>query len=295
MRNFADDNTISASANSTEELISLLEQDSQNAIDWIITNNMIANAGKFQALIVNKNKQDTSGHKLKINGENIETSKEVFLLGVTIDNKLSLSTHISEICRKAGNTLNGIKRLHEYFPEKERKLLVKTYVLSHFNYCPLVWHFCGKGDLHKMEKVQERAIRFIKDDYSSEYVDILRDLGEHTLYLKRVRLIAQEVYKSINGQNPEYIQQLLKKRHATHPMRGNERHLQLYVPRVNQVNFGYRSYEAPTLWNSLPIEYRKAETYEQFKNLIRVWNGPSCRCNICKYGNNNDEIGTDSG
>ena len=47
------------------ELISLLEQDSQLAIDWINSNNMIANAGKFQALIVYKSKQDTSGLKLK--------------------------------------------------------------------------------------------------------------------------------------------------------------------------------------------------------------------------------------
>lgn len=260
---------------------------------------MIANASKFQAIIVKKNKQDTSGIKLNIKGTPIETSKEVNLLGITIDYKLSLSVHISEICRKAGNTLNGIKRLHNYFSQKERKILVKTYVLSYFNYCPLVWHFCGKGDLHKMEKLQERAIRFITEDYTSEYANILNNLGESTLYLKRVRLIAQEVYKSINGQSPGYIKKLLKSRHAKHPLRGEERPTQLYVPRVNQITFGQRSYtyEAPTLWNSLPIEYRQAGNYTLFQKLIKRWNGPSCRWNICKfndYNGNDDESGTDS-
>ena len=147
-----------------------------------------------------------------------------------------------------------------------------------------------------MEEVQERAICFIKNDYFLQCADILRDLGKDTFYLKRVRLITQEVFKSFKGQNSEYIQNLLGKKHATQPMKGNDRLLKLYVPNVNQITFGYRSYtyEAQTLWNSLPIEYGKAETYEQFKNLIKAWDGPSCRCNICKYSNKKNGIGTDS-
>ena len=39
--NFADDNTISAAANSIENLISTLEQGSQAAIDWFKINEMI--------------------------------------------------------------------------------------------------------------------------------------------------------------------------------------------------------------------------------------------------------------
>ena len=50
-----------------------------------------------------------------------------------------------------------------------------------------------------MEEVQERAIRFIKNDYFSEYADILTELGEDTLYLKRVRLTAQEAFKLFKG------------------------------------------------------------------------------------------------
>ena len=118
--------------------------------------------------------------------------------------------------------------MHEYFSEKEKKELVKTRTII-FDYNPLVWHFCGKGDLYKMEEVQERAIRFIKNYYFSEYADILRDLGEDTLYPKRIRPIVQEIFMSFKRQNPEYIQTFLGKRHATQPIRGNERPLQLYV------------------------------------------------------------------
>ena len=36
--------------------------------------------------------------------------------------------------------------------------------MSNFNYCPLVWHFCGEGNTKKLEKIQERALRFIYND-----------------------------------------------------------------------------------------------------------------------------------
>ena len=90
--------------------------------------------------------------------------------------------------------------MHEICGEKQEKLLVKTYVLSYFNCRPLVWQFRGK----------ERAIRFIKGDFRN-ITDVFRNLGEDTLYLNRVQLIAQEVFKSINGQNPDNIKQLLTK------------------------------------------------------------------------------------
>ena len=84
------------------------------------------------------------------------------------------------------------------------------------------------------------------------------------------------------------MKELLKTREKT--MR---RPLDLYVPRVRQINYGYRSFtfEAPTLWNSLPLEIREAQNFKIFKYLIKAWTGPSCRCNSCKYnhiGNNED-------
>ena len=53
--NFADNNTISASENTIEKLISILEQDSQAAIYWFKINEMIVNPDKFQAIVVMKN------------------------------------------------------------------------------------------------------------------------------------------------------------------------------------------------------------------------------------------------
>ena len=106
------------------------------------------------------------------------------------------------------------------------------------------------------------------------------------LYLKRVRIMAQEVYKAINGLSPKYAKELLSERSSRY---SNRRPLDIYVPRVNQTKFGYKSYtfEAPSIWNSLPIEIRKAENVTLFKKLIKSWSGPTCRCNFCNYSGEN--------
>ena len=52
--NYADDNTISSYAKSIPELIKILESESEIAINWFNSNDMIVNSDKFQA---NYNKQ----------------------------------------------------------------------------------------------------------------------------------------------------------------------------------------------------------------------------------------------
>ncbi len=89
LTNYADDNTISAWANSIEELILTLESESETAIKWFQDNEMIVNPDKFQAIIINKNgKLEQNKHILKFNEYEIASKSSVTLLGVEIDDKL---------------------------------------------------------------------------------------------------------------------------------------------------------------------------------------------------------------
>ena len=57
--NFAVDNTLSIFAKTIENLISILESESEIAINWFKDNHMIVNPGKFQAIIFDKHKSTT--------------------------------------------------------------------------------------------------------------------------------------------------------------------------------------------------------------------------------------------
>ena len=64
--NFADDNTISAAENTIEETIKTLEKESQSAIDWFVSNEMIVNSDKFQATVVKRNTKMKDSYSLNI-------------------------------------------------------------------------------------------------------------------------------------------------------------------------------------------------------------------------------------
>ena len=118
---------------------------------------------------------------------------------------------------------------------------------------------------------------------SSAYSDILSKSNSSILYLKRVRIIAQETFKEINSQSPLYSRELIRFRNSRYPTRNPN--VDIYIPRVNQVKFGKRSftYEAPVLWNNLPNDIRTVENFSIFKELMNAWNGPSCRCTLFNY------------
>ena len=98
VNNFADDNGISTSAESVPVVITNLETDSFKAINWFKENKMIANPGKFDAMIMKKHGEDISKTILNIGDKKIETSNKIELLGLTIDDKLSFKEHIAITC-----------------------------------------------------------------------------------------------------------------------------------------------------------------------------------------------------
>ena len=138
MLNFSDDNTISAAENTVEKPISALEQDSQAAIDWFKINEIIVNPDKFQVIVVKKNSRKKDSYALNINNQTMNSGNSVKLLGIEIDNTRSFNKYISTLCKKASNQLNSIGRIQKYMGFKGKEVLLNSFVLSNFNYCPLL-------------------------------------------------------------------------------------------------------------------------------------------------------------
>ena len=78
--------------------------------------------------------------------------KHVQVPGVIIDSKLNFSLHVSSMSKKAARQLNALARISNYLDESARRIIYNSFVSSNFNYCPLVWHFCGVTNGNKVEK-----------------------------------------------------------------------------------------------------------------------------------------------
>ena len=56
--NFVNDNTITATCNTLAELLKTLKQETQSGVSWFKQNQMIVNADKLKAMILNKKESE---------------------------------------------------------------------------------------------------------------------------------------------------------------------------------------------------------------------------------------------
>ena len=180
---YADDNTLSFHSPDFSELIKFLQQEGKILIDWFSFNCMQANPGKFQAIAVGKKTFEKSP-VFRFESVNITCEEVVKLLGVDIDFNLSFDQHISNICKKAAQQLNVMRRIGHNLSLLNRLTIFHTLVLSNFNFCPLAWHFCTESNTKKMEKLQERGLRFVYNDFFTSYEDLLTKAKLSTLHIR---------------------------------------------------------------------------------------------------------------
>ena len=92
-----------------------------NEMDWLAYNEMIANPDKFHAIIVKKDRSDTTGINIKVKGQNILTESTVKLLGVKLDYKLNFDPHISDLCKESCESAECFEKIKTiyWFRNKE--------------------------------------------------------------------------------------------------------------------------------------------------------------------------------
>ena len=169
VHNFRDDNTLTTFAQHVRTLISILESESNIAIDWCETNKMIVNPGKFHSIIIDKKKQDRTKETFEIGDKFIEASPSVKLIGVQIDDKLNFNLHITNIYRSAANQLNFLINLKRFLSFEVKKVLVNSCFYSNFIYFPFVWMFTSAKSLNEIESLQKRVLRYLYNCYELPY------------------------------------------------------------------------------------------------------------------------------
>ena len=277
--NFADDNTLYAVEETPRGLETKLNSIVNQAQQWYIENGMQPNPTKFQSIFFGETPQCT----VNVDNINIQPTGVIKLLGVSIDSQLSFSQHINEICRKAGCNLNVLKRVAHSLPQKVKLLLYNTYISCHFNFCPLVWHFCSGADTEKLERLQYRALRFVFADYESDYDSLLLRANMPKLELSRQRQICVQVFKCVHKLAPQYLSNMYtfqdKSLHNTRSA------LALAQSHYKSVRHGQKSFKCYSthLWNNLPSNIRAVADLESFKSMINTWMGTQCKCNFCKW------------
>ena len=138
-------------------------------------------------------------HPLGYNIGNVESIK---YLGITITNDLKWNAHIIKICTKANRTLGFLMRNLYSCPQDVKEATYKTLVRPILEYGSSVWDPYTQGLQDELEKVQNRAARFVTRNNILEegsMTGILEQLKWESLKKRRKdnRLIL--LYKGLKG------------------------------------------------------------------------------------------------
>ena len=136
---FADDTTIYSCWPYFEEATLKLSNNTRLILNWFRINSMVVNPGKFQIMFLGSNIDNSKIIYLWVNSRS-----EVKLLGITIDDKLSFTTHIENLCSTASNRLRALARIRKFISFEQAKRLCEAYIMSAFTYCPLIWMYCSE-------------------------------------------------------------------------------------------------------------------------------------------------------
>ena len=218
--------------------------------------------------------------KIKIQNKIIKESKNVKLLGITLDNNILMNDHINNICKQAGNKLYALARISTFLNEQKRKMLMKSFVLSQFNYCPIVWMYCKRKTNNLINKIHERALRIAYNDYESDFESLLKKDSSVTIHQRNIQALFIEIYKTLHNQNPTFMNDIFCLKEHRYPLR--KQHLSHPNPRT--VTYGLESfgYKALQLWDALPRDIQNTDNLSIFKKYISDHCSKLCNCNLCK-------------
>ena len=277
--NYADDNSLAKVDHDLHKIKVDLEFAAKVAVKWFNDNFMKANASKFQVLCASRH-ANLPALELCIDGLVLHSEPRVKLLGVYIDKLLTFHYHITEMCRKASSQVRALARLSGMLDLESKFMIFNAFVVSNFMYCPLIWHMCSISDSKKIEKVQERALHYVLNDFNDTYYNLLQRTSKSTLYLTRLRFLAMEIFKVLNDMSPLYMKNLFIKKQTVYKLRDST---PLVQPKFKTITYGHNTlkYQGSKLWNKLPNNIKDVVSVNDFKNEIQKWSGPECHCGYC--------------
>jgi hypothetical protein len=168
---FADDTNIFVTAKSTNAAYQAANEVLRAVHNYMQANKLHINLDKTCYMHFNPQTKPTDRqtdqdqqHVLTINGTDIKQVEEARFLGVTIDNKLSWTSHIKQLNKKLKCHIGAINRIKDNIPNHLHKQLYHTLFESHLGYGITVWGDCSFTKLQPTFNLQKKCLRVMFGD-----------------------------------------------------------------------------------------------------------------------------------
>jgi exonuclease III len=162
---FADDTTIHTSNVNLKQLMPSLQQSANTLMKWTELNHMAIHPQKTKfMLITTRQKRQNLPLKLpsiKINNQIIEEVDSHKILGITVDNNLSWSEHMTVLCKNISQKVYQLSQIKYFLDPYSKKLFFLAYIQSSIDYASTIWDSASANTLKPLLSLHKRAIKII--------------------------------------------------------------------------------------------------------------------------------------
>jgi hypothetical protein len=247
---FADDSTlfkIIKKSDSIELYRQSIQQDLNALENWATVNRAGFNTKKCEAFLISRKTSPTPVPLFTINNAVVPNVDKIKLLGLHIDSKLLFTEHITNLAISASRALGSLIRSGRYLNIRLRAMLYKTLVRSRLEYASPIWGSSSQKYLIELDKVQNRALKFLNIQNPLKYnipaLNVRRITGSVLLYHKFY-------FKPFDRLDPLFtpavVRSTARSCNVNHnflvviPKSRTEHHRSSFVPSISR------------LWNSIP-------------------------------------------
>jgi len=264
---YADDTSVSLSANDLNSLIDQLTIELELLTTWLKSNKLSLNAQKTFYLLFHRGRIKSCDISIIMDNCALNRINNIKYLGVIIDHKLNWCEHIAYVKNKVSKGVGIIYKARRVLSKKSLVNLYHSYIFPYLIYCIEVWGCAAKTHLHPLFLTQKKIVRLIT---FSPYLAHTEPIFHNLLILPLDKLIFHRIgilmYKLSNGMLPEVLNRLYKKNSEIHSYNTRNCNL-LRIPKgtLNFTNVSAR------LWNTIILNINVNTSFSTFKHSLKIY------------------------
>ena len=101
--------------------------------------------------------------------------------------------------------LHALSRVSKYISLNKRRILMKSFIIFQFSYCPLICMTHSRGFNNKINHIHERALRIVYKDFSTPFEGLLAKDKCVTIHNQSLQQLVIEIFKVKMGISPIII------------------------------------------------------------------------------------------
>ena len=117
----------------------------------------------------------------------------------------NFNEYVSSLYKKAGQRLNAVSQTSSCITFDQRRLILKSFMTSHFSYCLIAWMFHSRKLNERINHIHERALRIVYKDFSSSFQELLIEDNSLNIHHRNLQKLVTEIFKVKNGLSPELM------------------------------------------------------------------------------------------